>query len=565
MLYSVLAAALLLGQQTPAPNAEVANPGEAPKRGRIAGKAVNAVTNEPIRKANLQLSAAQMNRQGIAAVSDAEGNFVFENVEAGSYRLAGERAGYVRSTYGTRSAMGMGGMIQVGAGQEVKDIVFKMTPAAVISGRILDEDGEPVEGAQVSPLRRMNMNGSMRWSMAGNSVPTNDRGEFRLSSLPPGAVRLLVQLNRFGPGGATPTTVGKEEMAYTRTYFPGVESVDQAQSILLTPGQEYSGVQMALKRVRVFRVRGKYTGPLSDAATGRLNVQIREKTPDPMSMFFGGGNMVNPKDGTFEVAGVRPGAYKLMVMDLSKGRPQPAGATEVVVGNDHVEGVVVAPQAPATVSGKVTVELDPQAQPNAPTPSLKDFRVQLMPVEMTGMMFAMPATVGEDGSFQMEGISPDTYRVVVMGPMFNTYTKSIMSGGRDIKDGTLEVSGGSMQLEITMSTKVAKLSGTVEKANEAAMAGVVVLEKVGVVVGFAAGQPMLSVSQTGSFAGNSVAPGEYRLYAFEEVDFTQARDAEFLKKFASQATTVKLSEGESKSVSLRQIPASAVEAVTKEN
>lgn len=576
MLFATLAAVLgttvLLGQQIPAPNANpaaTANPGEAPKRGRILGKAVNSVTNEPIRKANIQLQAPEMGRQGIAAVTDNEGNFVFENLDPGNYRMTGEKAGFVRSTYGTRSSMSMGGTIAVGAGAEVKDIVIKITPAAVISGRILDEEGEPLEGVSVVPLRRMNRNGAMTWSMAGMQANTNDRGEFRLSSLAPGPVRLVAQVNRFGPGGPSgPTMVGKEEFSYPRTYYPGVDSVDQAQSIVLQPGQEFGGVQIAMKRTRVYRIKGKYTGTVGEGAQGRVSVQIREKNPgDFGSMVFGlPGNMVNPKDGSFELTNVRPGQYKLIVMDFHDGgRPKTSGSVEVAVGNENVEGVVISPQTLGTVSGKVNLELDPQAPPNQPSISLKSIQVQLIPIEMGVMMFSNPVTVSEDGTFKIENVSPDQYRIAVNGAFGRTYVKSILSGGRDIKDQPLDLSGGSAQLEITLSMKVAKLSGTVEKSNPSAMPGAVVLERIGATMNsMATPSPYLSVSQTGTFSANALAPGEYRAYAFEEVDFMQARDPEFLRKFASKATELKIAEGETKAISLKQIPFSEVEAATKE-
>ncbi len=567
MLLPVLAAALLLGQAAPLPAPNTANPGEAPKRGRILGRAVNAVTNEPIRKANIQLQSPDLGRQGIAATSDADGNFVFENLDPGNYRMSGEKAGFVRSQYGARSTTSMGGSIAIAAGSEVKDIVLKLTPAAVVSGRILDEEGEPVENAQVSALRRVNMNGAMRWANAGMPTQSNDRGEFRLGSLSPGAVRIAVQLNRFGPNGpGGPTIVGKEEFAYPRTFYPGVDSVDQAQNIVLQAGQEYGGLQIPLKRVRVFRIKGKYTGPVPESGQGRIQVQIREKSAsDFMGMIVGGmGNGVNAKDGSFELSNVRPGAYKLIVMDFQDGRPKSAGSTEVVVGNENLEGVVIAPQAPAVLSGKVTIEPDPQAPPGQPVISLKNFQIQLMPMDMGSMFFAQPASVSEDGTFKMEGLAPDQYRINVLGAFGRTFVKSVMAGGRDVKDQPLDLSAGSSQIEILVSTKIAKLNGNVEKANPNAMPGSVLLEKVGAASPTFGQSPFISVSQTGTFNANVVAPGEYRVYAFEELDFNQARDSEFLKKFASKATALKIGEGETKTISLRQIPFSETEAATKE-
>jgi hypothetical protein len=577
MLYALLAAVLLAAvpaeaQQTgaigtiapaaPSP-AATANPGEAPKKGRIAGKAVHAITGEPIRKASITLSLMDQGRQGISAVTDNEGLFAFENVEPGRYRLQGEKAGFVRSQYGTRSLMAMGGTIEVAAGGEVKDLVFKITPAAVITGRVVDEDGEPIERVQVTSMRRGFRSGGMNWMPMGSSQ-TNDRGEFRISGLAPDKYVISAQVSPYGPTGpAGPTQQGKEEYSYPRTYFPGVESTDQAQAIAVQPGQEFSGVQIQMKKTRVFRIKGKYTGSFLDATPGRTSVQIRDKTnPDPMMAMMFGANPVNPKDGSFEVLNVRPGAYKLQVMQFETGRPRLSGSIDVVVGKENVEGVVIGPQALATLTGRISIETDPQ-QKDQPVISPKAIQVQLMPADPGTPFFGQgQATVNDDGTFKMEGISPDTYRINVYGGMGRTFVKSLTSGGRDIRDTPIDLSGGA-QVEVVISTRVARIDGSVEKASPNALPGQVVFERVGATPSAFGSGPLASVSQAGTFSMTSITPGEYRVYAFEEVDFNQVRDPEFLKKFAGSATTLKLGESESKTLTLKQIPLAAIDEALK--
>ena len=72
-----------------------------------------------------------------AATTDAEGKFSIDKVEPGTYRLSAERQGFVRQEYGARLNSMMGTTINVATGQNLKDLNFKMTPQAVVRGRVL--------------------------------------------------------------------------------------------------------------------------------------------------------------------------------------------------------------------------------------------------------------------------------------------------------------------------------------------------------------------------------------------------------------------------------------------
>ncbi len=536
--------------------------GEEAKKGRIEGKAVHAVTGEPVRKANISLSSPEQGRQGISVVTDNAGAFVFENLTPGHYRMQGEKAGFVRSAYGSRQLFSMGSLLRVTEGGEIKDVVLKITPAGILSGRVVDEDGEPMEGVQVQVLRKVYTGNAMRWSPTGAGA-SNDRGEFRVGSLAPGRYLVSVQLNRFGPGmGGAPLQQGKEEFSYVRTYFPGVESPEQAEVIHIQPGQEYGGVQVALKKTRVYRIKGKFTGTPSGEGPGqRMSVQIREKNASDMmgGIMFGPGNSVNPKDGTFEIANVRPGSYRVTLLDMEAGRPKTVGAADVVVGSENVEGLVLAPVSAATVTGKLRIEGDPVA---GLTP--RSFQIQLQPKEMGFPSFVQPAQIQEDGSFKLEGAGPEVYRVMAFGGPGRSYVKAILAGGRDVTESGIDLSAGGAQLEVIVSTKIAKLEGTVEKAKPEAMPGVVVFAKQGTDATFFG--PMsapASVTPAGTFSVAAVSPGEYKAYAFEDVDMMTIRDPDFLKKFDSKAVTLKIGEGESKSVTLKQISNAEIEEASK--
>src|SRR5688572_21585349 len=79
--------------------------GTAPQpRGSISGHIVKLGTGEPVSKAIVTLSAFSGGRgQSYTATTTARGEFSFQNLEPGQYRLSATRSGYVRMEYGARS------------------------------------------------------------------------------------------------------------------------------------------------------------------------------------------------------------------------------------------------------------------------------------------------------------------------------------------------------------------------------------------------------------------------------------------------------------------------------
>src|SRR5713101_2297863 len=126
----------------------------------IEGQVMNALTGEPVRKAYVSLNGmGSPNSRGSAgpltygAVTDAGGRFAIQDIEPGSYSVAAERNGF---TDGQSPGWGGGRRVPtvtLNPGQHTSDIVFKMVPHGVITGRVLDEDGEPVQNVQVNALR----------------------------------------------------------------------------------------------------------------------------------------------------------------------------------------------------------------------------------------------------------------------------------------------------------------------------------------------------------------------------------------------------------------------------
>src|SRR5688572_27188056 len=118
-------------------------------------------------------------------ITDSEGKFAFKNLNGGSYRVAAVANGFVRQEYGQRSLNGQGIPMALVANQAMKDVSLRLTPAGTVSGRILDENGQPALGIPIQLMRpAYNVNG--RVYQAVGTTGADDRGQYRLFGVPPG-------------------------------------------------------------------------------------------------------------------------------------------------------------------------------------------------------------------------------------------------------------------------------------------------------------------------------------------------------------------------------------------
>ena len=129
----------------------------------LTGTVTNAVSGEPLRRTlvylrRLDASPSVTNVQvSKTSYTDATGRFAFEGITPGKYRLSAERSGFITANYGQRTATGSGTLMTIDAGQKVTNGSMRLTPHGVITGRVLDEEGEPVVSANVQVLRQQNV------------------------------------------------------------------------------------------------------------------------------------------------------------------------------------------------------------------------------------------------------------------------------------------------------------------------------------------------------------------------------------------------------------------------
>jgi Carboxypeptidase regulatory-like domain len=189
---------LLLALSLAAQDAATSAPGTANKPVEsctVSGRVVSASDGTPVKSALVGLvKEGSKSRQKFGDYTDAEGKFEIKGIAPGRYRFSASHTGYLSQQFQSKDVAKPGAMLTLTAGQEVTGVLFRLTRAAVVTGRIVDANGEPMVGVSVSVLRKPTADemedgpASSRKPevISESAAPTDDRGEYRIFGLRPG-------------------------------------------------------------------------------------------------------------------------------------------------------------------------------------------------------------------------------------------------------------------------------------------------------------------------------------------------------------------------------------------
>ncbi len=513
----------------------------------LEGAVLDAVTGAPVAKVRLVLAAAdgnwEHNRQ---AVTDSSGRFRFENLRPGRYRLRASKNRYVRFSYGERRPGGRGAILTLRPGARLDDPVLKLTPAAVVAGRVLDEDGEPVAYARVNVLRYRYVDGEKRLMAVNRGASTNDLGEYRLFGLAPGRYYVSVTYQRPTVSFARPRNgreTPAESQAYPTLYYPGVPDVSQAAPLKLEPGEERRGIDFRLTPARAVTVSGYVRG-----APGRIMVILRRQG-ESLWVTRGPGVAADRKTGKFFIEGVLPGAYVLEAVTMREN-DRLFARLPVAVGPDGLRDVVLELRPGVKVSGRVAFDGE------APEGSLEKIRVSLLASANILFFGSRGGRVDPEGRFALESIVPGRHRVRVHGLPDGAYLKAAVVEGSDVLEDGLEVpEAGLAGLSVTIGLRAAFVTGAVldEDGRPVASATVVLAPERRRRIDLFRN---VTTDQYGRFLIQGIAPGKYRLFAFDDVESGAWRDPDFLAEWEDAAEEIELEEGGREAVELELIQVS---------
>jgi protocatechuate 3,4-dioxygenase beta subunit len=466
--------------------------------------------------------------------------------DPGRYRLKVSRTGFVTQEYGQKTPNDSGAEIRLVAGQILRDLLFRLIPWGIIAGRVLDEEGEPLPWAQVSALREVYSNGKRKLSSEA-LVPTNDLGEYRLFGLKPGryfvSAKYRPGLHIVGRAEAREDDSDDHRPEFMPIYYPSSLDPARASTITLKAGEEIPAVEILLLPVTTFRVRGRvYNMAAGKRSNTGVIVQLEQRNSNVIWGSPDHQSIVENADGSFEIAGVLPGPYTLSAFWFEDGRRYQARQS-IEVGNANVEGanLIITPgiTVPGRIvwDGKASMDRDELVVSIAPTDSKISFNG---PARVMG------------SSFVLKDIFDGTYRLGVIGQSKDSYVKSIRYGPSDALEGGFTVlRGAQASLEVTISSRGARVQGAVTDKDNLPITGVWV-----VLVPDEAHRDQsrlyqkTATDQYGHYLLRGIAPGDYKIFCWDEVEDGAWEDPDFLRTFEDRGQKICVEDADAKTVDI---------------
>jgi hypothetical protein len=537
-----------------------------PPAGRIVGRVVAADNGRPVKRARVFASAAEL-PGGRGMLTDDSGVFDLTELPAGRYTLTVSKSGFVALSYGQRRPLQAGTPLQLADGQQMKGIEFQLPRGSVISGHVLDEDGDAMPGVMVRVMRYQYLQGEKRLTPAGNGQ-TDDKGLYRVWGLMPGEyyVNAIARGGGGGfggpggpggfagggrggrgggPGGGAGGAPDPEQVNYAPTYYPGVPSMSEAKPITVGLSQEVLDISFGMQLVRVSRISGVVSNPDGTPVTsGNINLMADAGGARANAMGMNLGGRIQ-WDGAFTINNVAPGRYILRARGDDSETPQFAAQPISVNGGD-LSGVTVVLSPGATISG--TVSFLPGG---SPAPDYTQFRITAPSTDQSDFGPQSNARVDKDGHFTISGVSAGAHLIRPSNGSRSWLLQSVTIGGRDVTDTPFQLRSGENLANVTLvfTDKQSEINGTLTTDNGTPAPEFTVLAfPADATLWRPQSRHIMTArpDQTGQYRIRGLPPGEYYLATVDPSQQGEWFEPAYLDEHRADAARVVLSEGDVK-------------------
>src|SRR5882672_2557821 len=488
------ASSLLLAQgakRTPVPKSQVSF--------RIAGTVVNSKTSQALGRVQVAVTDTKNPKNSQTVVTTDDGRFQFQ-VAAGKYSLQGSKRGFLTFAYEQHENFWTG--IVTGAGLDTENLILRLPPTAMISGKVTDEIGEPVRGTTITVFRENHRDGVSRIEGAAN-VATDDLGTYEVDSLGPGTYFVSATAQPWyaehpmvSQANAMASLIDRDlDVAYPASYYKEATEADDATPIPLRPADQVE-VDFHLNPVPALRLTLHATANPAGAVP-----VLRKPGFDGVGIPVDG-RAEQTAPGVYEMVGLAPGKYTLQTNNPSNGTIQ--GSTEIDLANDGQDLDLSAAGPAATV--KMTVQLRGATElPPRLFVGLRDEK---------GTVGGL-SQLNDKGEVVFSGVMPGTYQVVA-GSSRKNYSVARIASEESVNSGhTLSVAAGaSLQVTAVLVGGVTTVEGVAQRSGKPASAAMVVL----VPDDPEANLELFRRDQSdldGTFALAQVVPGTYTVLAIE--------------------------------------------------
>jgi len=560
----------------------------------IEGTVTDVLSGQPVTKASIELrgqgdnpfpvpqqSGVDATTPGFPALTGDHGQFVLRNIPPGRYSLTAAHTGFVHGEYGQHGPNGRALILTVAPGQNISGIRLVMMRNGAISGHVVDSKGLPLAYVQMQ-ARRIGYPDAQRTLTVISSTVTDDVGAYRLYGLPPGQYVLSAETytNNVGitpvavsrtppvPGvvmsasahgpmltDADPANQNRRRDQGVTMFYPNVSDDRDATILEVRSGSDLAGIDVALKSVRNAASGGTVSITVSrDTASGNNNGQIWiiNRTTQSLRTRFAL-MQVGPADApNYRLNTSLPeGSYSAFIVQTDTARNVSTSAmVNFDIGSSPVSINLAMSPLPA-ISGRVSFEGN-----NADRTGL---RINFRRTAAASFWPAVPpAVVQPDGTFTVQGLIDGDYIVTVNFPdaLQDAFLKSVSAPNLEAVGNRIRVSsiaGAPSAMEVRLATNGGRLSGSTIAASGEKLSNVTVL-----LAPLDAERRDLFRSDitdsTGNYRFDRLPPGDYKLYAWEDVEPDIWFNPSFAARLQDAGEPVRITENGRQTVIATVIP-----------
>ena len=495
---------------------------------KIAGTIVNSITGAPLNQARVTLADTADRRNRAFIITTDNGRFTFGPLYRGKFSLEGAKRGFIPAAYEQHEQFSTA--IVTGTDFNTENLVLRLTPLARLSGKVIDESGDPVRKANVA-LYLENHQAGMNRTVAVAGDSTDDEGHYEFPSLAPGNYFVSVTakpwyaIHSFPSANNIDRTVSPAlDMTYPMTFNNGATDSQGATPITIRGG-DHLQVDVHVSPVPVLHLIFRTS---QDEQQG-VPMPVFEKRVFDSVESIGPEGVAQISPGVYELTGIPAGKYSVRVREPRA--QESTQSNEMNLAKDGQELDVA--QSVPTSSVKLTVKM-PVREPQP-----KQLNISLQDSNMRPIAYSVMDAAGE---LTFDNIPPGKYALVIYSANKRYSVVRIVSSGVETSGHLLTVpAGSSLSATVFLAVGVVSVEGFVKRAGKPSS---------GVMVALIPKDPQSHLDMfrrdqsdsDGSFVLPAVIPGTYTLIAVEDAWGFQWLQPDVLNRYLQHGQNLTIGE-----------------------
>ena len=394
------------------------------------------------------------------ATTGPQGQFAFHKLEPGRQ--------WVSVNDKSRAASG-GIYVLLNPGQELTGVEIFIKAGGSISGKVLDEDRQPVAGAAVLLLEATFEFGQTAYSPA-LTAQTDHNGEYRLAPVPAARGFLILVKKPIKPIDASesmPADPEKRTRLPIPAFYPDSPEIQGGQAVTIGSGEDRRGVDIQTTTTPSYCIDGEVQSPKGAPAQ---EVTITEQLPlvfrsslTPVTVAL--------SERKFRACGFHPGEYRLAAAYREGSRSKRWSAfAHVVIADRDLQDVQLLARSAVMISGEAVWEPPPggKAAEAQIRIGLSKYRENKHADDGSSSGIILSGITYGDrihvpGPFTLDGLPVDDYKLEVRELPDGCYVKDIAFAGASILDKPLRLTqaAGEGRLHIALACDGGSLTARV--------------------------------------------------------------------------------------------------------